>query len=138
MSTRSRIARLNNDGSISSIYCHFDGYPAGVGRTLLDHYTTQERVNGLISLGDLSVLGKSIGQRHDFESARGNDMCVAYGRDRGEVDVGAVHSVNHAALMDLVKNSWEEYVYLFDGEWSYLRVRDDGKFQPLTQEVCED
>ena len=138
MSTRSRIARLNNDGSITSIYCHFDGYLDGVGAMLLGHYTTQDKVDALIALGDLSILGETIGEKQDFDSARGTAMCLAYGRDRGEKGVDAVHSVNHAALLDLVKDSWEEYVYLFDGGWSYLRVRDGGKFQPLTQDLCED
>ena len=139
MSTRSRIAFQVSKNEFVSIYCHFDGYPAGVGKTLLEHWNTPERVNALMALGDLSALGSELGDKHDFDKHdHSSTSCLAYGRDRGEKDVDAVHSVNHAALMDLVKNSWEEYVYLFDGEWSYLRVRDDGKFQPLTQEVCED
>ena len=31
MSTRSRIGMINLDGSVSSIYCHFDGYADGSG-----------------------------------------------------------------------------------------------------------
>lgn len=37
MSTRSRIGMINPYGSVSSIYCHFDGYPEGVGKTLHDN-----------------------------------------------------------------------------------------------------
>jgi len=35
MSTRSNIGIVNGDGSVKAIYCHFDGYPAYVGRILL-------------------------------------------------------------------------------------------------------
>jgi hypothetical protein len=30
MSTRSRIAIENQNGSVTSVYCHFDGYISGV------------------------------------------------------------------------------------------------------------
>lgn len=38
MSTRSAIIRKTEDGSYEGIYCHFDGYLAGVGKTLQEHY----------------------------------------------------------------------------------------------------
>ena len=53
---------------VESIYCHFDGYPEGVGQTLLDHWTTLAKVNRLIKLGDLSSLGSEIGKKHDFDT----------------------------------------------------------------------
>jgi len=34
MATRSRIAIENQDGTVTSIYCHFDGYLSGVGKLL--------------------------------------------------------------------------------------------------------
>jgi hypothetical protein len=37
MSTRSRIAIENQNGSVTSVYCHFDGYISGVGKTLEKH-----------------------------------------------------------------------------------------------------
>ena len=46
MSTRSRIGMINPDGSVSSIYCHFDGYPEGVGKTLHDNWND---INDIIS-----------------------------------------------------------------------------------------
>jgi hypothetical protein len=39
MSTRSRIAIENQNGSVTSIYCHFDGYISGVGKTIKRIYT---------------------------------------------------------------------------------------------------
>ncbi len=57
MSTRSRIAVLQeNDGSVKSVYCHWDGYLSGVGVTLLNHYNTYQRANAVVALGGLSSL----------------------------------------------------------------------------------
>ncbi|HKM41808.1 MAG TPA: hypothetical protein VJY43_04490, partial [Methanocorpusculum sp.] len=59
MSTRSYILIENIDGTFSGIYCHFDGYPKGVGATLLDSYRTEAKIRKLIALGNLSSLGSS-------------------------------------------------------------------------------
>ena len=71
MSTRSRIAIENQNGSVTSIYCHFDGYIDSVGKTLFNHYD-QEKLEKLLELGDISSLGES------------TIDTVAYCRDRGE------------------------------------------------------
>jgi hypothetical protein len=44
MSTRSMIGIQQEDGKIEAIYCHYDGYPEGVGQTLADHYQTTDKV----------------------------------------------------------------------------------------------
>ncbi|MBT1164661.1 hypothetical protein [Bifidobacterium felsineum] len=46
----------NEDGSYDWIYVHYDGYPAGVGRMLLDRYPTRERAMKLVALGDMSAV----------------------------------------------------------------------------------
>ena len=100
MSTRSRIAIENQDGSVTSIYCHFDGYISGVGKTLEKHYTDRSVVEGLIELGDISTLGESTGDT------------VAYCRDRGE-DLCSRSYLSIESLFDLGFNSGEEYIYCF-------------------------
>lgn len=84
MSTRSNIA-VEKDGKIHVIYCHFDGYPEGVGQTLIDHYKTFDRAMEIIALGDLSTLDKSCEcpEGHSYDR-RHEGYSVAYGRDRGE------------------------------------------------------
>jgi len=58
MATRSLIGIVNKDGSISSIYNHFDGYPQGVGVQLALNYGEKE-AKRLIKLGNRSsLLGK--------------------------------------------------------------------------------
>lgn len=55
MATRSRIGIVNKDGSITSIYNHFDGYPQGVGIQLALNYGEKE-AKRLIKLGNRSSL----------------------------------------------------------------------------------
>ena len=118
MGTRSRIAIANSDGSFTSIYCHWDGYPEGVGATLLKHYTTYAKVRELMALGDLSSLGDEIGEKHDFESRGYHDWCKAYGRDRGETGIEAETSPHLEALFLLTQQCGGEYVYVFsNGSW---------------------
>jgi hypothetical protein len=102
MSTRARIGLLTGD-NVRSIYCHYDGYPEGVGATLREHYTGLAKVNALLDLGDLSELGAELGDdqgpgwfdiRDETIRADENDprrqWTLAYRRDRGETDVDAV------------------------------------------------
>jgi hypothetical protein len=55
MSTRSRIAIENQNGSVTSVYCHFDGYISGVGAVLQKHYTNRSKVEQLIALGEYFI-----------------------------------------------------------------------------------
>jgi hypothetical protein len=111
MSTRSYIGVRNTDETIDYIYCHFDGYPEGVGATLIEHYANSNRVNELMKLGDLSVLGKFIGEKQDFDK-RVRDCCLAYNRDRGDVNTEASTDL----FEDLIKDQNVDYVYIFDGD----------------------
>lgn len=60
MSTRSRIGMINPYGSVSSIYCHFDGYPEGVEKTLHDNWNDINDIIELIANGDISCLGTDL------------------------------------------------------------------------------
>ena len=48
MSTRCRIGIENKDGTITSIYCHHDGYLEGVGEILVNHYKNEEKIRKLM------------------------------------------------------------------------------------------
>ena len=106
MATRSRIAIENQDGSVTSVYCHWDGYISGVGRTLTQHYNTKDKVEALIELGNLSSLDKTL------------ETTVAYARDRGEDS----HQATYSNVEELFEDGFGdivEYVYCFtkDGIW---------------------
>ena len=105
MATRSRIAIENQDGTVTSIYCHFDGYLRGVGKTLFEHYD-REKTEKLIELGDISVLGESTLDT------------IAYHRDRNE-DLNFKTFPNVPDLFDYGFESGIEYIYCLtkDGIW---------------------
>jgi hypothetical protein len=75
MATRSRIAIEDEDGTIKSIYCHWDGYLEHNGVILLENYQNREKVEQLIALGNISILDKNI---------EGDESVIAYHRDYGE------------------------------------------------------
>lgn len=133
MSTNSRIS-LYKEGNIKSIYCHWDGYIEHNGEILFKYYTTEEEVEKLVALGDISILGKRIGEKVDFDKMtldpiyrdRYDGQCVAYHRDRGE-EYNAKMFSNIETLED-----FEEYNYLFkDGEWLVSCGETDYHFKPL-------
>ena len=102
MGTRSTIAIQNEDGTVTGIYCHWDGYLSHNGDILQKFYTTEEKVRALIALGDLSSLGEQIGSKHDFNNAPDGE-CNAYGRDRGETNIDAKTCASWAALAQAVE-----------------------------------
>ncbi|MDD5515682.1 MAG: hypothetical protein PHX71_10125 [Synergistales bacterium] len=128
MSTRSRIGIKNDDGTITSIYCHSDGYLGGVGAILADYYPEEEDVRALLAVGDLSELGVVVGDQIPFDqrewrpSPRGRGwvdqavQCVAYGRDRGDVGTGARVSVSFDDLKreHLIVSFGPDHLYLFE------------------------
>jgi len=120
MSTRSTIAIANEDESlITAIYCHFDGYPEGVGAILSQHYTDPAKIHGLMQLGNLSYIGPELGVQQDFDAKdKDRNQCLAYGRDRGETGQEATQhpSVEEWIVHYLYQSC--EYGYLFtNGEW---------------------
>ena len=71
MATRSNIGIVNEDGSVTGIYCHWDGYPEHNGKLLLKYYNTTGIVYELMDLGDLSSLNENLycdDNNHSFEN----------------------------------------------------------------------
>ena len=58
MSTRCLICKKLPDGKVRGIYCHHDGNLRWVGRTLLDCYADDRKIDALLDLGAISSLGK--------------------------------------------------------------------------------
>ncbi|MDL2284459.1 hypothetical protein LJC19_04880 [Oxalobacter sp. OttesenSCG-928-P03] len=116
MSTRSVIIAAINQ-RFHAIYCHYDGYPEHNGRILSDHYNTQEKVEALIALGDLSSLAPSIEQPegHSFDSPK-RGYTVAYGRDRGETDIEAVTGITIKDTLHRFGDRGQEYTYIWNGQ----------------------
>jgi len=137
MSTKSTITissnKEYNDFGYKTIYCHFDGYPSGVGAMLLKHYDTPEKVEALIALGSLSCLRERIAptadENHSFKEPV-NDVTVAYHRDRCESMV-----ISHYDTLSDLTQDLEEYNYLFeDGRWYTIESAIEYRLRPLL--VC--
>jgi len=165
MSTRSRIGVEQKDGSIVSVYCHFDGYPSGVGSTLLQCYNTYDKANEVVALGDLSSLNvnlyplpeaelefwypKQEGDKcpiitsHSFEQQQ-KGVTVAYCRDRKETFT----QMKDKAFSDFIPNKegknnwgfpWEEWGYLFkDGKWLVWKVGVSTEWVSLERYIEKD
>ena len=98
MSTRSFIGIENLDGTVTGVYCHYDGYLDGVGATLKAYYTTVRQVLDLVALGSLSSLNEDV------------DVTQAFHRDRGEeLDIATYPRSSNIRFDD----GNYEYVYLF-------------------------
>ena len=121
MSTRSRIGLMLEDGTIKHSYCHFDGYPNGVGHTLVENYSEIEKVEELLSFGDMSFLSPKITPEgeHSFGNPEKN-VTVFYGRDRGESDVDSV-TTSMDEYLSVKYSSCIDYQYVFSGGhwWVY-------------------
>ena len=139
MSTHSNIGILNQDGSVTFIYCHSDGYPSYVGKILREHYTDEAKVRELIGLGDLSSIGPVIGVKHKFDdfSPAVEHMCRAYHRDRGEEWKDTKPRSCHSETNFYRRAKREaSYAYLFkDGKWHICRSGGKESFI-LTAELC--
>ena len=134
MSTSSNIAIAINSVDAQIIYCNFDGYQTGVGRILKLYYSTPEKVEQLIDMGDMSSIGKFIGEKHDFSNCPDGE-CNFYGRDRGEDNVDAWTRV--------INNSWKgsgcDYDYLFKpstGLWYVRQTYANENWRVLTDKEC--
>ena len=108
MSTRGNIAVALNSKDAKVIYNHYDSMYSRLGRMLKLYYNTTEKVEELINLGDVSSVGRFIGEKHDFNNCP-DDVCNFYGRDRGEDNVEPYTAA--------IEHSWggngAEYDYLF-------------------------
>jgi len=118
MATRSLIGKLNSDNTVSYIYCHWDGYPEHNGVILQEHYDTPFKVDQLLALGDLSVLGEVIGEKQDFNnySTRNNNWCLVYGRDRGESGV-KMRTVSQDEFFN--SRDYVDYLYLYNNDFEW-------------------
>jgi hypothetical protein len=102
--------------NVKGIYVHSDGYPDGVGHTLLSHYNTYDKAIKLFDYGDASSLDDTI------------LGCSFYSRDWARDDA---EKKNKAKLYNneyTYYNSFSgdihiEFIYLFkDGQWKVAEM----------------
>lgn len=131
MSTRCRIGLEKADKTIKSIYCHFDGYPEGVGKTLKEHYNDPAKIEKLLELGDISSLGTFYDEalakeawqkqyekewRESEKGRRASEMTIPY-KDRGE-DTEARIDESEEEYISKAGKCWEDYTYLYKEDYN--------------------
>lgn len=127
MATRSMIATKSAEG-YTAIYCHFDGCPKHQLPILTEYYDTQEKVEALIALGDISSLGRKVapeGEQHSFYNPEA-DTCVAYYRDRDRATVNDVIE----SILDNKSEASEEIEFILD--------REGMKFSTMSERVAKE
>ena len=123
MSTRVWIAKELDNGKYRSIYCHNDGYPSHTGMVLLKGYNTEEKLDELLDVGDISVIGEQLNpdptKPHDHLEFQ-NGVVLAYGRDIGEKRVGARERDYSAITTETDCN----YTYIFtrNQKWTFIKL----------------
>ena len=128
MGTRSRIGVMHGD-VCKSVYCQWDGYLEHNGRILQEHYDSS-KANWLVAMGDISSLGKLVGEKHPFsphssaedkiahEAAEDAGWTTFYGRDRGETGVEFATDLTFDSFLNRVDDCGAEYYYIMqDGVW---------------------
>ena len=100
MATRSLIAVQNADGTFLSIYCHWDGYPRGVGVDLLNEHNSEQAARALMEHSDLSTLSP----------------LTSY-RSKGETDVDAQVHDSMEDLQFVAFDCGVDWIYLWTTKW---------------------
>ena len=137
ISTRSRIGILKKDGSIESIYCHFDGYLEGVGEKLYNYYSNYDDIKDLIKLGDIESLKEKVNTGLDSK----DNVTIAYHRDHGEPEKNtkSMISKNLKDFNNILFDSWIGFIYLYDeknSKWlwdNYSAEKTELVLKPLSE-----
>lgn len=145
MGTRGRIGVMHGT-NCKSVYVHWDSYLDYMGRLLLEHYDST-KANFLVALGDLSSLRPDVfigeGVEHTFEKPA-EDICIFYGRDRGEPDTGFATDDTFEKFFERAKDCGAEYYYIMkDGEWFVGTTYSSdsvlgGKLVPLAEALADE
>jgi hypothetical protein len=126
MATRSRIGVQLKDGSVLSVYCHWDGYPEWNGKKLKEHFNSYEQAAELIDGGDISSLWTD----KDWEQKEMQSRPLYYA-ERGEEDTEPNLDNSLQAFIKGVNDSWADYAYLFaDGEWKCYTPKGNEEMIP--------
>jgi len=115
MGTRSNIGYETDNGNVFMVYCHWDGYPSGVGVAVqdMDFATAKTLVNG----GDMSKVGEPY-------TARGEKYEDLKPR--------------RYAGIEAAKKDMEEYLYVINPAGEWVVSDHGGEFVPLAEAIANE
>ena len=128
MATRARIGLQLEDGSILSVYHHWDGYPEWLGKTLRQHFDTRDKVSELIDGGDMSSCRTNLGFNNESR-----ETAPLYYSERGEdCPPKLIATFDKYVVED---SAGEEYNYVFvNDEWKCYKLRGVMEGEPTYTE----
>jgi len=117
--TRSQVGIIDRNGKILSTYVHYDGYPKNMKPGLKKHMKSEKDVLTLIKRGGASGI-------YDDED-------IKYYDDKKAKPVHGDFK-NIKGYLDKTKDSWADYVYLYnvkDKKWYFANPYKDNELQKL-------
>ena len=139
MGTRSTIALLEKEGSLKSVFVHWDGYISNNGVILYQHYKNIDKVRQLIELGSISSLKEDIipplGVEHTVAKPH-SGVTSFYDRDGKEDN-------NNASCFSSLEDYFEhgelqEYNYVFKEKSNQWYVLNPNKILKKLEAVIMD
>jgi len=119
--TRSQVGIIDRSGKIASIYVHYDGYPRNMKPALKKHMKNEKDVLKLIKMGGASGIYADKPEIPYYK--KGNGMKPLKGSNK---DI--------YGFIDKTKDSWAEYLYLYnmkDRKWYYADTYKDKELKKL-------
>lgn len=119
MPTRSLVGYQDSDGHGSVVYVHLDGYPAGVGQTLLEHWDDPDKVKDLVDGGSIHRLAaRSTLDDVEYHSVEGYPVSLA---------------PDETPFFDRSWHAYPEYLYLHtpDGWFGKSLLKGDTAVKPI-------
>ena len=123
MSTSARIAKREDDGTVRSVYCHYDGYPSYAGKLLRHYYTDPEIVDIVMNFGNFRALEEHVSDISFYITAS------------SPMDERAMRHASMGDFLEYGSKSASEYLYLFDqNRWRCWSTWSGGEIQ-LSEET---
>jgi hypothetical protein len=119
MGTRSTIAIEFADGSVSQVYCHWDGYLSNNGAILQGNYTDPFKVRELVDLGGFSSLKETVAETAESAyTQRGEDLDVERYQNADEYfDTCSGEEYDYLLRNVEGKAVWFVRCYASNGQW---------------------
>ena len=121
MATRSTIAIEFADGSVSQVYCHWDGYLSNNGEILTQSYMDPFKVKELVERGAMSSLDANVDGCSFYAEDRGEELCVNRYQDVTEYFAECQQEEYDYILRQVEGEAvWFVRCYATDGLWVTL------------------
>ena len=119
MGTRSTIALEFADGTVSQVYCHWDGYLSNNGKILSTSYMDPFKVRALVDLGGFSSLKDSVEDTAlEAYTQRGDDLDVERYQNADEYfDTCSGEEYDYLLRNVEGKAVWFVRCYASNGQW---------------------